>query len=649
MQNLSNKTSPEDRCIIPQESSMISYLDFLLSINTSENMLKSLTHELNSARKGNDFHGIAKIQLAMGRYYLLTHNCEKSIDYCAQSIDGFRQSKDINGLIAATIGLSQAYNFLSNFVQVGRLNMQLNEMLFQTGDPIAKAYIRLNMAEHAILNMAEHSIVIGKIAYMETDIKTICDISKRERCWLLFCIANIVLGYLSLERKDSNSAVFYLNSAVKLIERYNMPVIFTGYTYYLLPEAYWLDYKLHADKWTPSRKKAATDNIKHLCESALSKTKSCLLHHGGALRIKAKYLLLENRMEEAESLFLQSIAYCSKFGRKFELGLSYYFYAFLLNSAGRPAEARINLQSARKHFRQVGAAIYLKRISDILKLSAKHGGINCGEAAYDQNRTLTTIINISRNLSIIKEIDELTIQILHHALTLSGADNGCIFIRNEKRELELKAAKGFSTAAAIRKIAAKRSTTTPYRPFELYIPIKIGSQEVGLCYLTKQKSFQAFNGHDTGSIYLFLSQVAAFMENCRLTEILNRQKKATYCTITLSTEKKLRKAVKYIENNYSAAISRSKLAKRLDINADNLGRFFKLYTGCKINEFTNRLRMEEAARRLKETDEKIVDIAFSVGFESLTTFNRVFSSILKTTPTKYRKQHQRRFNERFSA
>ncbi|HQL83140.1 MAG TPA: helix-turn-helix transcriptional regulator, partial [Spirochaetota bacterium] len=59
-------------------------------------------------------------------------------------------------------------------------------------------------------------------------------------------------------------------------------------------------------------------------------------------------------------------------------------------------------------------------------------------------------------------------------------------------------------------------------------------------------------------------------------------------------------------------------------------------TGYKINDYINKLRIEDAAAKLAERDGKIIEIAFSVGFESLTTFNRVFKSVVGKTPTEYR-------------
>ncbi|TAL35743.1 MAG: AraC family transcriptional regulator [Spirochaetes bacterium] len=118
----------------------------------------------------------------------------------------------------------------------------------------------------------------------------------------------------------------------------------------------------------------------------------------------------------------------------------------------------------------------------------------------------------------------------------------------------------------------------------------------------------------------------------------SRASPTTHWTVSSSIEEKLNKAVEYIENNYNRTISREGLAVMLELNADNLGRYFKLYMGEKINDRVNRLRVDEAGRKLASTKDTIVSIAFDVGFENICTFNRAFWKIMGVTPTEYRKK-----------
>ncbi len=116
--------------------------------------------------------------------------------------------------------------------------------------------------------------------------------------------------------------------------------------------------------------------------------------------------------------------------------------------------------------------------------------------------------------------------------------------------------------------------------------------------------------------------------------------------ITSQAEEKMLAVIDIIRENYLSELSRHDLARTVGVNPDSLGKQFKQYTGKKLGDYIYELRIKEAARRLCETDEKIIAIAFDVGFESLRTFNRIFPKFMKVTPRQYREQHQERASGR---
>jgi len=99
---------------------------------------------------------------------------------------------------------------------------------------------------------------------------------------------------------------------------------------------------------------------------------------------------------------------------------------------------------------------------------------------------------------------------------------------------------------------------------------------------------------------------------------------------------KMEHIIRFLQENYREDISREGLAAHLDLSPDHMSRLFKKYTGKKFGRVINEMRISDALERLESTDEPVIDIAFSVGFESLRTFNRVFRDITGTTPTVYR-------------
>lgn len=115
-------------------------------------------------------------------------------------------------------------------------------------------------------------------------------------------------------------------------------------------------------------------------------------------------------------------------------------------------------------------------------------------------------------------------------------------------------------------------------------------------------------------------------------------KDRTAMNLTSRLEDKIRKAVEYVEYNYKSDISREGLAASVDIHPDNLGRMFIKYSGKKLGDYINELRIKDAARQLIETDKSIPDIAVSVGFENLRSFTRLFPKYMGMTPHNYRKK-----------
>ncbi len=108
--------------------------------------------------------------------------------------------------------------------------------------------------------------------------------------------------------------------------------------------------------------------------------------------------------------------------------------------------------------------------------------------------------------------------------------------------------------------------------------------------------------------------------------------------ITTTTEEKLERVLVFLRENFRSDISREGLAGAMDMSVDHMSRTFRAFTGKKINEYLNDLRIQEAVRLLDTSDDKIIDIAFDVGFESLATFNRVFLKVMEVTPTEYKKR-----------
>ncbi len=108
-------------------------------------------------------------------------------------------------------------------------------------------------------------------------------------------------------------------------------------------------------------------------------------------------------------------------------------------------------------------------------------------------------------------------------------------------------------------------------------------------------------------------------------------------TVTSTAEDKLKRVIAFIDENFASDLSREGLAASIGISPDHLSRLFMSYTGKKIQNYINDLRIIQARKLLLDTDMRIIDIAFAVGYENLATFNRLFHNITGLTPSDFRK------------
>lgn len=96
------------------------------------------------------------------------------------------------------------------------------------------------------------------------------------------------------------------------------------------------------------------------------------------------------------------------------------------------------------------------------------------------------------------------------------------------------------------------------------------------------------------------------------------------------------RAKKYIAENYTEDICLDDVAKHSHVSMFYLCKLFKSTTGITFSEYLCRKRIEEAKDRLQDLHARISEVAYQVGFQSLTHFNRVFKRIVGHSPTNYR-------------
>lgn len=101
--------------------------------------------------------------------------------------------------------------------------------------------------------------------------------------------------------------------------------------------------------------------------------------------------------------------------------------------------------------------------------------------------------------------------------------------------------------------------------------------------------------------------------------------------------KRMEQVMQFLLENRFRQITLEETAEKANLSKEAFCRFFKLRTRKTFSQYVLQLRINEAQKLLQETDFGISEIAFKVGFENLSYFNRTFKSILGKSPREFRK------------
>ena len=98
----------------------------------------------------------------------------------------------------------------------------------------------------------------------------------------------------------------------------------------------------------------------------------------------------------------------------------------------------------------------------------------------------------------------------------------------------------------------------------------------------------------------------------------------------------VQKAREYISKNKTKSLSLAEVAKAAGASVFHFCKVFKRSTGLKFTDYVARVRLEDAKTQLLNPNRRISEIAYDVGFQSLTQFNRMFKRVFGQSPTKFR-------------
>jgi len=202
--------------------------------------------------------------------------------------------------------------------------------------------------------------------------------------------------------------------------------------------------------------------------------------------------------------------------------------------------------------------------------------------------------------------------------------------------------------------------TCAYGLCETAVPVKLGTQTIGFL-----QTGQVMRQKPSGATFRRAVEKAEELG----VDIDNGEAKAAYFATPVASQKKLdsvssllsifadhlsmksnqiavqtanaeppiiTKAKQFIREHHTEDLSLGQVAAAVHTSIFYFCKLFRKVTGATFTEFVSRTRIEKAKNLLLNPNLRISEIAYEIGFQSLTHFNRVFKKVMGESPTEYR-------------
>lgn len=133
-----------------------------------------------------------------------------------------------------------------------------------------------------------------------------------------------------------------------------------------------------------------------------------------------------------------------------------------------------------------------------------------------------------------------------------------------------------------------------------------------------------------------LYEILGVLSNCKEREIISSLN-FQIPTLGYNANDPVDRIYSFIRSNFRESVNLKLIAEYVGLNPTSLCRLFKYKTGKTIFYVLNEIRIEYACKLLLHSNLASSAIAYEVGYNNLSYFNKVFKAITKQTPIEYKK------------
>ncbi len=608
---------------------------------------KLLSRALEISLSVNDRWGEAYALGFLGLICEFSGKYQKGIaHYYPASMRTFTEIGDIKNIGIIHIGLVQSYLHISEYEKALSHNEQSHRIALRMDDSF---FTGMSLVYFARIFREKGEFEKAK-EYAEEAIQ----FNRKKNLQQNLCAALIERGCLFIEASDYTNAIPLLEEARRLNKAGYFSPQHVNHLYAHLAEAYSKAYIATATGSAHTNKNLLRKAIT-FANIGMLKSRHWPSLKAKALRAKAFTAFACGNNRKAKRFFEKSIAHAQISGGRFDAALSFLEYALFLLQRGENIKSRECMEQACDIFSAISSKGYEEICSRLLGIKIDEGtSLNAAIQQIRQSIIKEAGLNLAAGITDAEKLNAMMNSIYEYL----GAEKAFLFSINEKspnpifmypnaddenKACMIIAAEEYLAAKSDNKVAREKCfqrIPEHYGAGKDFYFLPLGSNEnpSGACAIIS--SLLPFLQENDLFILKDIMAHALVVYSKYCNTDFTRGCPSRRMEISNHIREKLERALAFIRENYQSDISREGLAAQADLSPNYFSALFAEYTGKKLNDFIIDLRIEKAAELLLSTDEKIIDIAYTSGFENLRTFNRAFKKKIGVTPKEYRKKIQ---------